>query len=269
MNAVWKSDLPSTRKFVALSLADQANDMGECYPSIPMIAQRCSLSDRAVRGAIRELEQANVIRSDMRTGRSTVYVFTDPGTWCRGDEGGPRNVVPPGTSFPRQDVPPSPAGDSAPPRNVVPPTPERGSAITTTEPPIEPPSNQKLSAPSDRFDEFWSAYPKREAKPDARKAWAKVRPSEVDAILADLAARAAHPAVWNEIKFVPLPATYIRGRRWEDEWTTAANQRAGPSAKPSAADNFTGKTYTGTPIDDLPPEIRDAVRAELAAAGHD
>lgn len=67
MNAVWKSDLPSTRKFVALSLADQANDMGECYPSIPMIAERCSLSDRAVRGAIRELEQAHVIRSEMRT----------------------------------------------------------------------------------------------------------------------------------------------------------------------------------------------------------
>lgn len=43
----------------------------------------------------------------------------------------------------------------------------------------------------------------------------------------------------------------------------------GEARRPSAADSFVGKTYQGTPIDDLPPDIRDAVRAELAATGTD
>lgn len=34
--------------------------------------------------------------------------------------------------------------------------------------------------------------------------------------------------------------------------------------KPSAADNFTGKVYVGTPIDDLHPHLRDAVKRDLA-----
>lgn len=40
--------------------------------------------------------------------------------------------------------------------------------------------------------------------------------------------------------------------------------RAGPPGKrPSAADDFRGKTYASTPIDQLPPDLRDAARAAL------
>jgi hypothetical protein len=44
----------------------------------------------------------------------------------------------------------------------------------------------------------------------------------------------------------------------------APNGRAPPTGKPSAAADFRGKTYDATPIDQLPPDLRDAARAALA-----
>ena len=49
MTKVWPMAIPSTPKLVLLSLADQANDAGVCWPSQPQIATRCSISDRAVK----------------------------------------------------------------------------------------------------------------------------------------------------------------------------------------------------------------------------
>lgn len=73
------------------------------------------------------------------------------------------------------------------------------------------------------FDRFWDAYPKRRAKADARKAWAKLRPAPdlVEAILEALAWQSLQPD-WlkDDRQFVPYPATWLRGERWEDEPVT-------------------------------------------------
>lgn len=120
MNAVWKADLPSTRKLVALSLADQANDSGECYPSIAMIAQRCGLSERVVHICLRDIEAQGIVKKSCRAGRSTVYCFADPCTWCTPERGAPLN-----------DVHTTPAPRADPGMHVVHPTPARGAPITT------------------------------------------------------------------------------------------------------------------------------------------
>lgn len=62
---------------------------------------------------------------------------------------------------------------------------------------------------------------------------------------------------------------------WQATWRNwirnAHPSRASPGSvipiRPSAAENFRGKTYAGTPIDDLPPDLRDAARAALAGDG--
>ncbi|MFC3336920.1 hypothetical protein ACFOEY_00210 [Paracandidimonas soli] len=68
------------------------------------------------------------------------------------------------------------------------------------------------------FDEFWSAWPKREAKKDARRAWDKLRPQDR---IAALAAVPAHIARWKREgrarNHIPHPATWLNGERWEDE----------------------------------------------------
>ncbi len=107
MKRVWRLDIPSTPKIVLLSLADQANEAGVCWPSQPQIARRCSLSDRAIRDQLCWLEEAKVIRRHVRAGVGTTFTLTLP------IEDEPRNDVPP-----RKDIPP---------RNDVPATPEQSS----------------------------------------------------------------------------------------------------------------------------------------------
>lgn len=73
------------------------------------------------------------------------------------------------------------------------------------------------------FDAFWSAYPRKEGKGDARKAWAQVahRRPPVDELIAaieqakggDQWARALRA---GELRFIPHPATWLRQERWDD-----------------------------------------------------
>lgn len=74
--------------------------------------------------------------------------------------------------------------------------------------------------PPPAFEEFWTLYPRHEAKRDAVKAWNQVKPTgdEIAAILQNVALR-RESFDWTKEsrKYVPLPASYLRGRRWEDE----------------------------------------------------
>ena len=97
-----------TPKAVLIALADHANERGECYPSIHRIANRTELSERTVRNALRVLEVAGLIRSTKRIGTSSVYTLTIPT---------------PAVDAEGQEIPPSPAGVSAPPRLDVPAPP--------------------------------------------------------------------------------------------------------------------------------------------------
>jgi len=58
--------MPSGPKAVLLSLADQANDDGVCWPSCAALCEWTCLSERAVRSAIRWLETAGVVQCEAR-----------------------------------------------------------------------------------------------------------------------------------------------------------------------------------------------------------
>lgn len=83
----------------------------------------------------------------------------------------------------------------------TPPTPSRGKSSPKTE-----------TTPG--FDRFWSAYPRHEKKADAAKAWVKGGCEDI----ADLIVGAVKSRKWSsDPKFIPMPTSYINGRRWEDE----------------------------------------------------
>lgn len=70
------------------------------------------------------------------------------------------------------------------------------------------------------FDRFWAAYPRKVAKPDAARAFAKLAPHPdlVDRMLAALAWQCRSEGWTREGgRFVPHPATWLNARRWEDE----------------------------------------------------
>lgn len=76
MAQCWPIQLPPTAKAVLISLADQASDAGECWPSISTIATRTCLNPRSVMRAIQELEASKVIRTIRVEGRNSTYLIT-------------------------------------------------------------------------------------------------------------------------------------------------------------------------------------------------
>jgi DNA-binding transcriptional ArsR family regulator len=73
MTLAWKTNIPSGRKLVLLALCDNANHQGECYPSVEVIAHKCSMGQRTVQQHIGALEAAGVLVRHFRRGRSTLY----------------------------------------------------------------------------------------------------------------------------------------------------------------------------------------------------
>jgi len=71
LNKAWELDILPGPKFVLVSLADQANDRGACWPSIPQIASRCGMSERSVSRHLQSLESQNIIRREFVAGRGT------------------------------------------------------------------------------------------------------------------------------------------------------------------------------------------------------
>lgn len=76
MALCWPLQMPPTPKAVLISLADNANDQGHCWPSIPTICERTCFGERTVHGAIKWLEDHGVLRADRSNGRHTRYVVT-------------------------------------------------------------------------------------------------------------------------------------------------------------------------------------------------
>lgn len=68
------------------------------------------------------------------------------------------------------------------------------------------------------FESFWEAYPRKEAKPAALKAFIKAKINgNLPDVLVDIAAKAdGHQWQKNDGEFIPMPATYLNQRRWED-----------------------------------------------------
>ena len=90
----------------------------------------------------------------------------------------------------------------------------------------DPPADPKVHEFPPGFDRFWQAYPRKTAKPQAAKAFARLRPDEplLSRMLAALALQ-RQSAQWqrDEGQFIPHPSTWLNGRRWEDELAAEQN----------------------------------------------
>ena len=70
------------------------------------------------------------------------------------------------------------------------------------------------------FDLFWIAYPNKKGKGQALKAWSKISPDKklLQSMLSALDAQKQSDSwVKDEGRFIPHPATWLNGMRWEDE----------------------------------------------------
>ena len=99
------------------------------------------------------------------------------------------------------------------------------------------------------FDAFWEEYPKKVAKQDALKAWEKIS-AELTPQIMDGLRRWKNSDEWSrdDGRYIPHPATWLNGRRWEDEVT------------PRRSGGFQQRDYS-----DVPGQEMDALAAEMEA----
>lgn len=218
MSQCWPlQGLSVTQKAVLISLADQANDDGVCWPAVGTIAARCCMSPRAVRTAMDHLEVVGLLTRDRRFNSSTVYNVT-PAKFDKAaaPSKGTRKTGKAGTASgagaaPRAGGAPDAGGDA--PRaggdaagaglEVRPVPPNRH--ITTNEPSEEPSSPAGLSAAPPVVDPetelqaacraTWAAYASAYRE---RHGVAPVRNAKVNANVKQLVQRLGHaeaPAV--------------------------------------------------------------------------
>lgn len=105
-------------------------------------------------------------------------------------------------------------------------------AETETETEVKKTSSSSLTQPGG-FDEFWSAYPRKESKPAARKAWAPaLKKTDLATILA-AAKRYATARASQEPQYTKHPATWLNQECWDDAPMPApANGRYQPYLNP-------------------------------------
>ena len=113
----------------------------------------------------------------------------------------------------------------------------------------------------DGFETFWNAYPRKVAKAEARKAWKQteaIRP-DMDTLLHAIKA-ACKTEQWMKSggAFIPYPATWLRGERWDDELSVSLPER--PWHETASGIEAKGKEFGLEPSQfNTFPEFRAAV----------
>ena len=72
------------------------------------------------------------------------------------------------------------------------------------------------------FESFWNAYPKKISRQTALKAWKKLSPdNELVKVILDSLEKQKRQPQWTKDngQYIPYPASWLEGRRWEDELT--------------------------------------------------
>ncbi|HIE5554032.1 helix-turn-helix domain-containing protein [Pseudomonas aeruginosa] len=194
MSACWPlQGMSPAQKAVLISLADQANDQGVCWPAVDSIAMRCCLSKRAVQQAIKWLRSVGIVSVEERQGRSTMYSVT-PAAYA------PPQEMHPSSKCTRAGNAPTPADAAPPPPQDMHPTPAASAPRTVIEPSGEPSPlpTRSGSAAGEALQEacrgVWAAY---RAAYEARWSVQPVRNAKVNSQVKQLVAAlgAEAPAV--------------------------------------------------------------------------
>lgn len=220
MSQVWAEKLEPIEKLVALCVADFADDDGKAWPGLATVAVKSGLSESTVRRKLKSLEDQGKItitpRKD-KSGRDTSALVQF--AFCKGE----------GVSL----LPLQPARVAACQSSTV----TGGGCHRDTLFHETSINHQKTPA---QFAQFWEAYPKRKDKQKALKAFQKLNPNLelFQQILAALDWQKQQPE-WlkSNGQFVPLPASWLNGRRWEDERpATSALPTTGTADSGASAD---------------------------------
>jgi hypothetical protein len=218
MARVWAhSQRKDGELLVMLALADFSNDAGESWPSIPILAQKARLSERQTRKVLAKLEEAGEIRRTKSTGgrnRRNHYFINlseNPEIKTLNKEQGKNNPV-------LGDIKTlSPVTGALNHHRTV--NKDTGAKAPDSSSSIS--ERRKQAAPAaepEAFTRWYEVYPRHEARVDAEKAWWKLDPAPalIEKVMSATARYAAAKAGTKK-QFIKLPASWLNGKRWEDD----------------------------------------------------
>lgn len=229
--ALYVDGLTPTEKLVLIGIANHDGD-GGAWPSKRRLARYAGVSNRQVQRAIAMLTEHGLIEVDVNEGgnsatrddrRPNLYRMNlphpprsgrDDERWLNGETSTTPRAVDGETSTVER-------GDTHDVDGETPMSPEPSS-----QPSLEP-------SLSDRFDEFWTLYPRREGKDAARRKWKTVTAKTDPTVIID--ALRARVDWWArsriEKQYIPHPLTWLNQGRWTDEIPAIAGA---PTSRPIA-----------------------------------
>lgn len=198
MARVWEnSQHAGSDLLMLLAIADFSDDDGNAYPGVATLAKKCRMTQRNANLILANLKRSGelVVRQNEGPRGTNRYVVRPPEACFAPEEHFTlkRTSEPPERHFPK---PLKPASDES------------------------SKNHQEPSNIDEDFNSFWNQYPRKVAKSAALKAWKKLKPASE--VLADLMAglqrhKASRDWQKDDGQYIPYPATWITGRRWEDD----------------------------------------------------
>lgn len=214
MSWAWEQETKSSgERLVLLALADHAGEDGECWPHSARLGEKCGLDRKTVQRHLTALDERGVIEKVSRRKRNNGTLAG----WLY------RLPIVEGTHTSRlggdTDIP-TKRGHAHPVLEDTPTSPQEPSIFN---PQIEP------SQVDNDWQTFWNEYPRKTGKQNAEKAWSKLSATDRQSALAQIDMHIHHWDVsGTSPQFIPHPATWLNGRRWEDELPTIKSKNTAP-----------------------------------------
>ena len=189
---VWDSGrYEQTALLVLLTLADQANDEGVCWPAVSTIAARARCSARYVRTLLGQFEKDGWLSIEHREGKPSMYRLTIP------------TPEPQITPEPQMRTPLNPSSATPEPQ------------ITQTIKNHQRTTNIGREDVAGDFEAWYAAYPKKVARALALKAYRAARKkADAQTLLAGVD---GSRLMARGRQYCPNPASWLNQERWLDE----------------------------------------------------
>lgn len=227
MNDVWKhAPVDQGTLLVLLALADAAEERSRtCYPGVETLALKARLSERQVQYCLQRLREVGIITVQRNASpvKTNLYRIVETAKWSEVRDA---IIAPHGMKAETQSATRRDEVDCVTETQLVAPEP---SVTVSREPPVYAREQMtllseevapKVTATMEAFNRFWAVYPKKVAKPDAQKAWAKaVKVAAPDRIIAAAERYARWLTEGKPGEFRPEPKNpqgWLNSRRWDD-----------------------------------------------------
>jgi DNA-binding transcriptional MocR family regulator len=179
-------------KLLLVALADRADkDTGQCWPSLARLCEDTEMSMATVTRRLHYLEEGGFIRRDQRDQKSTLYTLS---------------------------LTERPLSLTERPLSLT----ERTPSLSQRDEPITMNQSENNKDILIEFEEFWSVYPRKVGKGQARTAFkAALRKATKDELVSAVT-KYAEQVRGKDIAYIAHASTWLHGERWLDETEATA-----------------------------------------------